>query len=293
MAFFEYVSPPSSLKYSPSYFTSLTFLRAASLDYPSIASTSIIEHWCFSNEVPTTASGTLIQPGELIPRVQDLLPISREMQQAFAAGYRSVDVVLNHAGHRTGLCYHFSKIRLLIAINNHHAAVLAAGALYQHVITSNLLSSADAERFGNSRITTPISGFQVTDFPLWKLGCLLGEAWLEEDVVNALLELLYFHNAMNSNDDPSFIILPTSFSNDLQFLFGQTPRLYSSNFDLIRRRLRALPSATVSWIICESNHYSGYRYGTNSPHLRLGDSMGRLARADDLPSFTWLTPRPY
>ncbi|KAJ6596406.1 hypothetical protein DFH09DRAFT_905265, partial [Mycena vulgaris] len=210
MSFSEYATPPATLKYSPPYFASLTFARADTLEYPPIPKPGLIEGWCFSNEVPATASGTLVQPGEVIPCFHDLHPITREMERVFADGARSVDVVLNYGdGHRTGLRYHFSKIRLLIAINNHRPAIAGARSLYQHIISHNLLSSQDVEQFSGLPIDTPISGFQVTKFPLWTLGCLLGETWLEEDVVNALLELIYLQEAMKSSADPSVIILPT------------------------------------------------------------------------------------
>ncbi|KAJ7696330.1 hypothetical protein B0H14DRAFT_2243354, partial [Mycena olivaceomarginata] len=205
-----YATPAATLKYSPQYFASLTFARVQELDYPTIASTSIIERWCFSNEIPTTAAGTVIQPGEHIPCMQDLLPIARKMEKAFQDGARSVSLVLNVDSEHRALQFHFSKIRLLISINNNHSAVFGARNLFQHIVSSNLLSSASLERFGGSRIYTPIAGFKITDFPLWKLACLLGETWLEEDVVNALLELLYLQETIKSAADPSLIILPTS-----------------------------------------------------------------------------------
>ncbi|KAJ7097418.1 hypothetical protein C8R44DRAFT_643605, partial [Mycena epipterygia] len=210
MLFSEYTTPLSTLKYSPQYFTSLTFARADSLDYPHITKPGLVEGWCFSSDVPATAAGTLVQPGEVIPCLQDLLPISREMQQAFTDGSRSVDVVLNHEGQRMGFRYHFSKIRLLIAINNYHPAVVGARSLYRHVIANGLLLSSDLERLGDLCIDAPISGFHVTQFQLWKLACFLGEIWLEEDVVNSLLELLYLQETMKTTADPSLIILPTS-----------------------------------------------------------------------------------
>ncbi|KAJ7653251.1 hypothetical protein DFH06DRAFT_994401, partial [Mycena polygramma] len=212
MAFSEYATPVPTLKYSPQYFSSLTFARVENLDYPDITtSPSTIERWCFSNDIPTTATGNVIQPGERIPRLQDLLPISRDMERAFTDGARSVDIVLNvGGGQRVNTQFHFSKIRLLIAVNNNHAAILGAQNLLQHIVDSALLSPADLERFRALHIFGSIFGFQSTQFPLWQLACLLGETWLEEDVVNALLELLYLKETMNSTDDPSLIILSTA-----------------------------------------------------------------------------------
>ncbi|KAJ7683177.1 hypothetical protein B0H17DRAFT_1205244 [Mycena rosella] len=212
MLFSKYATPAATLRYSPQYLASLTFSRVDTLDYPQIKKSGLIQGWCFSNEAPATASGTLIQPGELIPCLQDLLPISQEMEQAFDHGSRSVDVILNDDSQMSGVRYHFSNIYLLIAINNYRSAIDGVHSLYHHIIANNLLSSNDLKRFGDLRIDTPICSFQVTAFALWKLACLLGETWLEEDIVNALLEIIYFHEAMQSSTDPLAIILPTSFA---------------------------------------------------------------------------------
>ncbi|KAJ7801991.1 hypothetical protein B0H14DRAFT_2385922, partial [Mycena olivaceomarginata] len=191
MSFSEYATPAATLKYSPQYFASLTFARVEELDYPTIATSSIIERWCFSSDIPTTAAGTVIRPGEHIPHLQDLYPIVREMEKAFSDGARSVILVLNVDGQRHDFQLHFSKIRLLVAINNNYPAILGARNVFQHTISNNLLSSTALNNFGGLRIFAPITGFKITDFPLWKLACLLGETWLEEDIVNALLELAY------------------------------------------------------------------------------------------------------
>lgn len=161
--------------------------------------------------------------------------------------------------------------------------------MFQHTISKNLLSSTAHNNFGGLRIFAPITGFKITDFPLWKLACLLGETWLEEDIVNALLELAYLRETMESPGDPSHILLPTSFSNDIEYLFHKDPKLYSANLHLVRRRLRAIPSATVSFVTWRSNHFSGYRYETRSPvNLHHGDSVGRPTNNDILPSLGWL-----
>ncbi|KAJ7903021.1 hypothetical protein B0H13DRAFT_1473612, partial [Mycena leptocephala] len=91
-------------------FASLTFARIAEFDYPTIATSSIIERWCFSSDIPTTAAGTVIRPGEHIPHLQDLHPIAREMEKAFADGARSVSVVLNIDDEHHDFQFHFSKV---------------------------------------------------------------------------------------------------------------------------------------------------------------------------------------
>jgi hypothetical protein len=138
------------------------------------------------------------------------------------------------------------------------------------------------------RIRAPLAGFQVTQCSLATLACLLGETWLEEDVVNALLELLYLNNAILTDSDPTFIALPTSFARDSRYLFEQGLHTYSLNLSLIRRRLRAILTANVSFATCDLDHFSAYRYLPKFSSLRLGDSMGRPPCADILPAFNWV-----
>ncbi|KAF7361212.1 hypothetical protein MSAN_01153300 [Mycena sanguinolenta] len=289
MSFSEYATPVATLKYSSQYFASLTFARTEELDYPTIATSSIIERWCFSSDISFTAAGTVIQPGEKIPPIKDLYPIMRDMEKAFADGARSVSVVLNVDGQRQNFLFQFSKIRLFVAINNNYLAVLGACNVLEHIIAHNLLSSTALDQFRGLRIFAPIVGFEITDFPLWKLACLLGETWLEEDVVNALLELAYLRETMDSMTDPSHILLPTSFSNDISYLFQNDPKFYSANLHLICSRLRTIPSPTISFVVWRGNHFSGYHYKASLPvDLHHGDSMGRPAQDDILPSFQWL-----
>ncbi|KAJ7690272.1 hypothetical protein B0H17DRAFT_936250, partial [Mycena rosella] len=189
MKFSDYATPRPSLKYSPEYFASLTFEVAQSINYPAIAAPGLITGWCFDSDEPCSADGTLVQPGEVVPHANDLLPISRTMEAAYLAGSRSVVVNL---GERQ-VPYHFSKVRLLLAIKNNRPAVFSARSLYTHISANNILLPSDLERFQSLRIREPVAGLQVTRFSLWTLVCLLGETWLD-DVVNALLELLYLKN---------------------------------------------------------------------------------------------------
>ncbi|KAJ7111209.1 hypothetical protein C8R46DRAFT_871682, partial [Mycena filopes] len=62
---------------------------------------------------------------------------------------------------------------------------------------------------------------------------------------------------------------------------------YSSNLSLLRRRLRAVPTANISFVTCEDDHFSAYRYFPKFSSLRLGDSMGRPSSGDILPAFNW------
>ncbi|KAJ7681852.1 hypothetical protein DFH06DRAFT_971488, partial [Mycena polygramma] len=205
MEYNNYVQPQPTLKYSYEYFASLTFERAHALDFPTVAKPGSITGWGFDRSEPFYATSTLVQPGEVVPHSDDLLPISSAMEDAFKGGARSV--VINFGP--LEVIYHLSKIRLLRIIHNNRSVVNNASSLYTHILANNILLPSDLERFRALPIRAPITGFHITRFPLSTLSCLLGETWLEEDVVNALLELLYLKNAILTNTDPSFIALPT------------------------------------------------------------------------------------
>ncbi|KAK7006616.1 hypothetical protein R3P38DRAFT_3213939 [Favolaschia claudopus] len=61
----EYSTPLATLKYSDQY-SSLTFLRVQDLEYPTLATSDTITHWYFADELPATASGTVVLHGEHI-----------------------------------------------------------------------------------------------------------------------------------------------------------------------------------------------------------------------------------
>lgn len=108
MNFSAYATPHSSLKYSPDYFASLTFERAQSIDFPTIANPGLIVRWCFDTNEPASAPSTVILPGEVVPHAEDLVPISRAMEAAYATGSRSVVVDFGDSQ----VVYHFSKVCL-------------------------------------------------------------------------------------------------------------------------------------------------------------------------------------
>lgn len=113
MNFTSYTTPGPQTAYSTSYFNLLTFQRVSELDFPKICPRGSIIHFVFDAETPITSSGTLITPGEQIPHIDDLLPISRDMEKAFLTGARSVVVTLLVSGHAETRLYHFSKVRHL------------------------------------------------------------------------------------------------------------------------------------------------------------------------------------
>jgi hypothetical protein len=83
-AFSKYSTPNSSTLYSATYFGELTFKQATALDFPPIYEPNSISAY-FTDEIATDAQSK-VQPREGIPDIADLLPILREMKQAFSEG---------------------------------------------------------------------------------------------------------------------------------------------------------------------------------------------------------------
>lgn len=152
--------------------------------------------------------------------------------------------------------------------------------------TSPAFSTSLVERFGELMITTQISGFAIARYPLWTLGCLLDEDWLEEDVLNSMLELQYFRHAARSTDH-SPIFLPTSFFTDAKRLFMRSPQQYSLNIIALRNRISSAIPCALSAVTCIDGHFSGH-YSDLNGCLEHGDSMGLLAAPEFLPIIQWV-----
>src|SRR6266436_2676306 len=136
-------------------------------------------------------------------------------------------------------------------------------------------------------ITSPIAGFHVTEFPLWKLGCLLDEDWLEEDVLNAMAELLYFRIAAEA-DDVDFVYLPTLAFNDARRLYASDKPVYGPNLTAFHHLLSEEPIETVAFNVWHNDHYHAFRYNSTDGSLIHGDSQHGSAPGDVLPIINWL-----
>lgn len=173
-------------------------------------------------------------------------------------------------------------------INTYQPAMASACKLFDHVVTNLNLSEHYVSLFLAEPIVQPVQGLYVTDFPIWKLGCLLGEEWVEEDVLNGMAELLYFRCAAAPlENEPEFIFLPTSFFNNARHLYTQEPRLYSIELLELRERLCSTAFHTVSFIVWHNNHYASYIY-KKSPQLFHNDSLGHPPAPNVLFVFSWL-----
>jgi hypothetical protein len=106
----RFSSPPEFAKYSNNYFASLTFNNVVDLDYPSIAPRGALVSFVFDTDILADSASTIITPGEIIPHIDDVLKLLREVPTAFAEGKRSVHVMLSlNSGHENR-SYHFSKV---------------------------------------------------------------------------------------------------------------------------------------------------------------------------------------
>ncbi|KAF8815066.1 hypothetical protein BYT27DRAFT_7062223, partial [Phlegmacium glaucopus] len=93
------------------------------------------------------------------------------------------------------LSIHFLRqINLIRNISNYLPAIQEYRHLLTHLESPQFRALGPAlEAFRNQSFRARLQGFFVTaDCPLYKLGCLLGEKWLEEDIFNTLTELTYF-----------------------------------------------------------------------------------------------------
>ncbi|TFK33806.1 hypothetical protein BDQ12DRAFT_657550, partial [Crucibulum laeve] len=206
-----YCTPPPHLAYSLSFFSLLTFKLVADMTYPIIAPENSVLSFDFDYEVPGDATGTVIMPYEVVPHINDVMPISRRLAAEFSRGKRSVKLVMSHSGRLSVSTVHFYKITLFKLINNYEIAVKYASRLVKHLAMLHIHDKI-VGRLLDSPITMAIRGFYITQFPLWKLGYLLDETWVEEDILNAMAELVYFKAAAGEiqlKTAPSFLFLPT------------------------------------------------------------------------------------
>ncbi|KIJ97608.1 hypothetical protein K443DRAFT_67833, partial [Laccaria amethystina LaAM-08-1] len=203
----SYMSPLPHLAFSSSFFNNLTIAQAAEYLYPIIAAVGSVSSARFLPEVPFSAAATVIIPGEVIPNYSDLKTLTIGIEEAYTAGSRSAEVKFRYNGIEKCMVYHFSKLELIRTCSNYEPAIITYRHLLTHIQLGPFNLGSAFDTFRNSSVTSKIQGFCVSDFQLDKLGCLLGESWLEEDVFNALLEFSYFHNAEQISNT---ILLPTS-----------------------------------------------------------------------------------
>ena len=164
-------------------------------------------------------------------------------------------------------CIFTSQLQLIRLINNHEDSISKASQLSYHITSYLGLPPDITEVFDNEPFKSSVAGFHVTDFLLWKLGCLLDEEWLEEDILNAMSELLYF--CQIAVQDADFIYLPTSTFNDARQLLQSSNPTYSSDLDNLHHCLAQAPIWKIGVSVWHDHHYHGFLYDTSTTSLTL------------------------
>ncbi|KAJ7142830.1 hypothetical protein C8R44DRAFT_726146 [Mycena epipterygia] len=245
VSFGLYSTPSYSTKFSLHYFDSLTFNDCADIMDTVVATSEQrvprilpIDHlvsFHFDAGVPTSEGETMVADGEEIPHLNDLLKITQIIESA----YNEQDA---------------RSLRLFINICNNVPHINHASALIAHLRSSNILQPDRIEAFGTTRIHEHIRGFQVAQYPLYKLSCLLEENWVEDDIGDSMSKLTYLRLAsFRANDsDPPFLFLPTSFFNDARVLHPGNE--FSFNLIQIRDRLRTGDVEHVGYNVWTHDH---------------------------------------
>jgi hypothetical protein len=119
LSFAQYATPASFAAFSASHFSFMTFEQVTDLAYPKIAAPNSVVSWCYSENVPANAEGTIVTLRDTIPHATDLQPILHDMEVAFGNGMRSVvmTIKLAEAESQNTYEYHFAKVcQLQIAV---------------------------------------------------------------------------------------------------------------------------------------------------------------------------------
>lgn len=107
----SYATPNSSAQYSAEFFKTITFASARALQYPEIAHQGSVTRWAFDHVVPEHHSDIEFSAAEIIPHINDIQPVCRELESAFQRGCRSVIFALRVNGIEKCHRYHMSKVR--------------------------------------------------------------------------------------------------------------------------------------------------------------------------------------
>lgn len=152
------------------------------------------------------------------------------------------------------------------------------------------IALAVAELKGTPILST-IRGLLTNDVPLWRLATLLDERWMDEDVFNALIELLYFTHQARIFYDPTMpvcLFLPTSFLSDARRRYQGQPRQYTTEILDLRQRLLLTTIRSISITSVFDDHYTAYVYHVGSTIVDHGDSLHQSPADDILDIISWV-----
>ncbi|KAF9005381.1 hypothetical protein BDZ89DRAFT_1145151 [Hymenopellis radicata] len=280
-----YERPPPTRSYSQEQFSSITFSEVNGISLPATLPRGALLGHCFSTQVPVAlASVAIVAEDTLIPHEDDLRGILPLMRDAFAKGMRSVivDVRLNATSDETHrFLWHFQKVRLFMNIHKNRLAVSWAVNLVNRVRTISTTPgifpvAAVLPSFMDTHILAPICGLFSTDFPMWKLGYLLAETWVEEDVMNGLAEVTYFRLAATQSRI-LHLYLPTTFL--LNTLESFPTQQLSPPLRALRQRLHSthLP-VQIGFLRWKEDHYTAITVKDNALHIPETITAGAIAR---------------
>ncbi|TEB18478.1 hypothetical protein FA13DRAFT_1648709, partial [Coprinellus micaceus] len=189
--FTSYSTPPPNARFSKSWFQSLTVDEAIRIpNYPRIAPENSLKHWVFGPDVPTGARATTIAPSEVVLSNSDLAPIYKDWERSYNEdGSRSVYVSYTVDGEE------YQYIQLIKLINNYDDARKQFIRLVDYLEHPTAMTGQAGGLVGPLKacyFLEGLAGFYSTSCPLYKLGSLLGEQWVHEDIFHASCEHEYF-----------------------------------------------------------------------------------------------------
>jgi hypothetical protein len=143
-------------------------------------------------------------------------------------------------------------------------------------------------------ILTTMQGLSTNDVPLWRLATLLLERWMDEDIFNALVKIMYFrHQAKISlppSDPaiPSCLFLPTTFLADARRHYQGQPQQYTAEINDLRQRLLLTTVRSIYITSVLDDHYIAYVYHIGSTTVDHGDSLHQPPADDILGIISWV-----
>ena len=138
--------------------------------------------------------------------------------------------------------------------------------LLLHLCLCNIFPPHVLQNFSRYPITSTINRFHSTKFPLWKLGYVLDEEWLQDEVLGGLAELVYLKAAATAVPDnstpsrpPAFLYLPTNILSEAWALFSQTGQQdFGPNLGALQQWIQNMMVIHMAFLDCAMDHYSGY-----------------------------------
>lgn len=143
---------------------------------------------------------------------------------------------------------------------------------------------AVVNEFRHCNFLDRLAGFAINHCPLYKLASLVGEQWVEQDILDALVELDYFRSYAKSTSNlrsltptaPAHLILPTDFLLDVIQIYRSSGLAGLGSFPagkLLRCRIATTLISSISICRIEDSHFSALTYQVGSGVFMYGDSM--------------------